>query len=77
MSTIVTTERGAMLLESLISATLLVVTFVTVITFMHRALKGAQIQRHLLEPSCEHPICVRSGANTTCRCGAHASLVLQ
>lgn len=77
MSSIVSTERGAMILESLISATLLAVTFVTVITFMHRALKGAQIQRHLLEPACEHAVCVGSSTSTTCRCGAHTSLVLQ
>ncbi len=70
-------EGGSMLLESLISATILMVTVVTVISFMHRALKGAQIQRRLLEPSCEHQLCTDSGDTSLCTCGNHTSRVLR
>lgn len=76
MNTFVSAERGTMLLEALISATLLMVTVVTVISFMHRALKGVQIQNRLLAPSCEHQRCARSGDTSTCTCRTHRSVVL-
>ena len=70
-------EGGSMLLETLISATILMVTIVTVISFMHRALKGAQIQRRLLEPSCEHQLCSDGGDSSLCTCGNNISRVLR
>ena len=69
-------ERGSMLLESLISATLLMVTVITVMTFMHRALKSNHIHPQVLAPHCERPACARSGASSSCTCGTHTSLVL-
>lgn len=69
-------ERGSMLLESLISATLLMVTVVTVMTFMHRALKSNHIHPRVLAPPCERPVCARSGESSSCTCGSRTSLVV-
>lgn len=69
-------EQGSMLLEAVISAGLFMITAVTVVTFMQHALKGEQILRRLLIPSCEQPRCTPSNNKTTCTCSEHSSLVL-
>lgn len=66
-----------MLVETLLSATLLVIGGLGVAAFMHRALKGASIRNELLKPRCKQPQCNAGIDVIECRCENMSVLVIK
>jgi hypothetical protein len=63
-------QLGFMMLEALVAMVLLMIAASGTLWFLHRALRGASLQRSHLEPNCEQPECVSSPTFSECRCGS-------
>jgi hypothetical protein len=70
-------QQGLMMIEVLIAMTLLVTAASGTLWFLHRALRGAALQRAQLAPLCDYPECSSEQNVSECRCGAQTFLTMR
>jgi len=72
-----TSQRGAMLAEAALSAGLIMMAAISMLSFTTHSLKTLQRVSDALRPGCERPECVTSKTLSTCSCAKrHIAVVI-
>lgn len=69
-------QRGALLMEALLAASIVAIAAIGTLLFTTRSLRVLRHVSHMRKPACERLSCAHGSATSTCACGTHSYPVI-